>query len=549
MQTSEIVVLVIGAGPVGLTMANELTRRGISCRIIDKNSAPTDKSKALVVHARTLEVLDNMGLAANFVAAGLRAKGMKMWINGSLATTVVLGKIDSTYPFPLLIEQSTTEHLFIEHLAEQGIQVEREIELTDFSQDSEGVTTILKHADGTTEQVRCKYLVGCDGAHSTVRHKLNIAFEGKAYRELQWLADVHVDWEVEPNFINIFIDKKVSMLVIPMIGGHYRLIITLPEDSKVSSEDLTLEEVQEQVDLIMPGFMRLSEPRWLTVFHTHHRKVDRFYEGRVFLAGDAAHIHSPTGGQGMNTGIQDAHNLTWKLAQVLRGQAEPQILDSYQAERNPIAEKVLKQTDLIFRASGSNNPIFSQVRNHLIPVVTSLAIVREKLQKVMLQLDINYRNSPFVSHTEHNSGHLRSGDYAPYAPLTIEGQPQIQSLYDLFRQGQYTLLLLSGKHPTAQAYRQLVELGQEVNEKYGKSIQTCLVTASEQLTGLPQMPGRVGLDLDLVVHHKYEARLPMLCLVRPDGYIAFYGPANEHSKLESYLSQILVSAEKVEMAV
>lgn len=548
MQSSETEVLIIGAGPVGLVMANELTRRNIACRIVDKTDAPTDKSKALIVHARTLDALDNMGLAAKFVDEGLRGRGISMWVDGKSAAHIAFEKIDSTYPFPLFIEQSKTESLLIDHLATQGKQVERGVELTDFTQDDEGVTAFLTHKDGSIEQVRCTYLVGCDGSHSTVRHKLNIPFEGQAYQQLHWLADVSIEWDLEPDYIHNFISKGDVMVAVPMVGNRYRLIIVIRDSTNLENVEPTLEQVQQRVNMLTPKPAKLSDPRWLAPFHSHHRKVERFSEGRVFLAGDDAHIHSPAGGQGMNTGMQDAHNLAWKLAQVLREQANPLILDSYHAERNPIAEKVLRQTDLMFRTAQSNSPVFSEVRNHVLPIVTSFGLVQEKMQNMMLQLDINYRHSSLVSHVEHSPTNLRSGDHAPNAPLTVAGQPQIQNLYDVFRQGQYTLLMLSGAHPTAQTYQQLHEIAKTISEKYNQSVQICLVVAGGNPTQVAA-PCLLGLDESLETHQKYEAKSPMLCLVRPDGYIAFFGQGYESAKLEVYMSQVLMSAEQAKIAV
>ncbi len=274
------------------------------------------------------------------------------------------------------------------------------MELTHFAQDDDGVSATLRHADGREESLRAGWLVGCDGAHSAVRHGLGVPFEGAAYPEEFILGDVGIDWPLDPSEAYGFPSESGFLAVISMPGeSRYRVISMRSESRDESRGDPTLEEFQELMDRLAPVKATLRDPVWLAEFHLQRRMVPRLRNGRVFLAGDAAHIHSPAGGQGMNTGIQDAQNLAWKLALVVAGASRPDLLDSYQAERHPVAESVLRSTDRLFRGVIARGPLSAWARRHLAPLIVNREWFQRRARRFITELGITYRDSPIIGPT------------------------------------------------------------------------------------------------------------------------------------------------------
>jgi 2-polyprenyl-6-methoxyphenol hydroxylase-like FAD-dependent oxidoreductase len=311
----KIDVLIVGAGPVGLTMAAELARYGLSVRLVEKAAQATDKSKALVIWSRTLELMERMGCTAPFLAAGRAVRGASITAGGELIGHLDLSGVATRYPYALMIPQSATERLLAEHLASLGVAAERHIEFLRFSATESGVCSTLRHADGREEDVESSWLVGCDGAHSTVRHELGMEFQGDTLPSDWILADVHLSDVPNAGEINVLWHTEGVLVLFPITGQRYRVVADVgPAADGTRRADPTLEEVQAVLDRRGPGGIQASAPIWLAAFRINERKVAEYRAGRVFLAGDAAHIHSPAGGQGMNTGMQDAFNLAWKLA-------------------------------------------------------------------------------------------------------------------------------------------------------------------------------------------------------------------------------------------
>ena len=316
--------LIVGAGPVGLTMAAELSRYGLSVRIIDKDSGRTDKSKAVVVWARTLELLDRTGagITQRFINTGLKAAHTNIFAGEEQIAQVDLSSVDTPYKFVLLIQQSETERLLEEHLTDLGARVERQVELKTFEQNSHIVTCTLAHADGSEEKVEASWLIGCDGAHSLVRHQLGMSFEGSTMLNDWILADVHIDGLQGPPAGNIYWHTLGTLAVFPLAGTRYRVIADVGKSASNAIGEQrvpTLEEIQQVLDARGPKGLVANNPVWLSSFTINERKVSDYRAQRVFLAGDAAHVHSPAGGQGMNTGMHDAFNLAWKLSLASRG--------------------------------------------------------------------------------------------------------------------------------------------------------------------------------------------------------------------------------------
>ncbi len=399
-MTDGLQVLVAGAGPVGLMMAAELTRYGIRARVIDKAAEPTQTSKALVVWSRTMELLDRAGCGEAFLAAGMKARGGGMFSGRERLATLDVRSVDSPHPYALMIAQSETERLLTEHLARLGVTVERQVELAGFTQDDGGVQATLRRPDGTSEAVAADWLIGCDGAHSTVRHGLNYPFVGETLESDWILADVHLHGpEVVSDEIRIYWHADGVLAFFPITPGRFRMIADLGETPPEAPRrpDPTLDDVQAVIDRRGPGDVRATDAIWLSAFRINERKVTSYRGGRVFLAGDAAHIHSPAGGQGMNTGMQDAANLAWKLALVLRGEGrDGPLLDSYSAERSAVGDLVLRNAGVMTRVALLRNPIVQSIRNFVVSHVTRLSPVQQRMAEQITELDIAYPGSPLT---------------------------------------------------------------------------------------------------------------------------------------------------------
>ncbi|MFD9243650.1 FAD-dependent monooxygenase, partial [Streptomyces sp. NPDC059556] len=371
-------VLIVGAGPVGLSAAAELRRHGVRCRIVDRLQARLPYAKAVGIQPRTLELWDRMGLIRSVLEAAVPMRGQLTYVNGAVAARVALDlPSDVPYGFAAL-PQYETERLLEEYVAGFGTHIERGTELVSFVQDPDGVTALLRGASGFTEELRVPYLIGCDGAHSVVRKTLGLSYEGGAFPEAYMLGDVvaESDWDL-PQGYALRCEHRAAdgslddvLVCIPLPGeGRYRMSMKVPPEAAEPTDTARaaqpprggspsdglahglqdgrgpeLSDLQAVVDRLAPGPARLSRLRWSSVFRISHRIVGRYGEGRVFVAGDAAHIHPPTGAQGMNTGIQDAANLAWKLALVVKGEAGPALLASYDAERRPVGEEVVGRT-------------------------------------------------------------------------------------------------------------------------------------------------------------------------------------------------------------
>ena len=392
-------VLIVGAGPVGLTMAAELARYGIQPRLIDRSPHPTETSKALVLWSRTLELMDRMGCTEGFLEAGLRAHGASIRSGGTVLGHTSLDDIASAYNFALMLPQRDTERLLGAHLQGLGVTVERSVELTGFTAAADHVEAQLRHADGRMEVVRTAWLLGCDGAHSAVRHGIGGSFPGVAQGDDWMLADIRTEGDAKPpaDEIAVFLHKDGPFVVFPMPGGRARVIATVGKTIPGQDRpDPTLAEVQAMVDHRAQGSFRVTDPVWLANFRINERKAAGYRDGRCILAGDAAHIHSPAGGQGMNTGMQDAINLAWKLAMVLRQQAGPGLLDSYSPERSAVGTMVLHNATRMTDMATLAHPAAQAARNLALRMLLGLHTVRRRMADGMSEVEIAYKDSPLT---------------------------------------------------------------------------------------------------------------------------------------------------------
>jgi 2-polyprenyl-6-methoxyphenol hydroxylase-like FAD-dependent oxidoreductase len=408
-------VLVVGAGPVGLTMAAELARYGVPTRIVEKAPQRTDKSKALVLWARTLELLDRAGCGSKFVEAGLKVRAANIIAEGRQVAHIRLDEIQTPHPYGLMLPQCDTERLLDEHLNACGVRVERQVELVEFTPAADRVTATLRHADGHHETLDVPWMIGCDGAHSAVRHGLRMSFEGETLVSDWILADTHLTGLSNADEVNTFWHSEGVLVVFPISPGRFRVIADVGEaHSDERPPDPTLAEVQAIIDQRGPGGIRISSPIWLASFRINERKVTDYRSSRVFLAGDAAHVHSPAGGQGMNTGMQDACNLAWKLALVHRGlAAEEPLLASYSIERSAVGQQVLKDAGNVTRLATLRGGIAQAVRNHVASFVFGLSPVLDALAKKASELAIGYPKSPLTLPARHGISGPAPGERAP----------------------------------------------------------------------------------------------------------------------------------------
>lgn len=413
-------VMICGAGPVGLTLAAELTRYGVSVRIVDKAPQPTDKSKALVLWSRTLELMDRGIGSGRFVKAGFPLHGVNIMSNDEQIGHVEMSHVDTPYPYALMLPQCDTERLLAERLTELGITIERAVEMTAIETRQDGVRATLQDAQGSQETVSADWLVGCDGAHSVVRHALGAPFDGET-NDSDWiLADVHMTgYPVADSEASVYWHKDGAFVIFPISPGRYRLLADQPPSGAEKPPTPTLEQVQAIIDRRGPSGTRLSDPIWLSGFRINGRKVKSYRWGRAFLAGDAAHIHSPAGGQGMNTGMQDAFNLAWKLALVVQGTCSDRLLDSYSPERGHVGDQVLKAAGRLTTIATLRNPLAQALRNRIGHLALGLHPVQESVANTLSETSIGYPESPLNGPA--GQGPLKPGDRL--APISGEIPP------------------------------------------------------------------------------------------------------------------------------
>lgn len=410
-------VLIVGAGPTGLVLALWLTKQGVPVRIIDKSAGPGETSRAMAVQARTLEFYRQLDMADAVVTAGYKTPAMNMWVRGKRRAQIQLvdaGTDISPYPFVLVFPQDRHERLLIERLSALGIEVERQTELLSFEDKGDHVAALLRHQDGHEETCEALYLAGCDGARSVVRKAMGSGFEGGTYKQIFYVADVEASGVDPAGQAHIAFDSADFVLVMYYgQSNQYRLIGTVRDERAAHPENLTFEDVGQEA--IKGLGIKVDKVNWFSHYRVHHRVTDHFRKGRAFLLGDAAHVHSPAGGQGMNTGILDAINLAWKIAAVVKGHAQDSLLDSYEAERQAFAHKLVETTDRLFSFATAEGGFAQFVRTRVAPIFMRVAYdierVREYMFKIVSQTMLEYHDSPL---SKGKAGSVIGGDRLPF---------------------------------------------------------------------------------------------------------------------------------------
>jgi 2-polyprenyl-6-methoxyphenol hydroxylase-like FAD-dependent oxidoreductase len=536
-------VLVIGAGPVGLTLASELKRHGARVRIVDKNAEPNQHPNAAIVHVRTLEILSAMGAVDGFLKEGYPFPGMHFHFFDKRSVFINIGGVDSPYPMPRTLGQQITERIITEHLAKLGVTVERAVEAVGLEQDDKEVRVRLKHlGDGNREEIAtARWVVGCEGSSSITRETLAIPFPGERYPGKEFLqADAKVRWTYPHGFGYQFMtDDHVLLLFAYDDKGHYRIICARNDQDPENKTPPTLDEMQELVRKIADPSAELYDAVWLNRFRSGHRLAANFRVGRCFLAGDAGHVHVPIGGQGMNYGIHDAFNLGWKLAAMAKGDAKPELLDTYMTERHSADESLIKATDFGFHMVVQPNPVTRMALHHVVPKVVALDSVQSRMRNMMGEMNVAYPTSA-LSEDRGGSHWPIAGDRAPDALLVRMPDRQTAHLFDVLRDPRWTLLLFAGGEPSVADIESLEKISAPLVGRYGTRVAIHLI-----LCGEPPVPvhanwaSSVLMDRERYVHDKYGVvGVPSLYLIRPDWHVGFRGGLEHQRQLNAYLERV-----------
>ncbi|MDQ3712337.1 MAG: FAD-dependent monooxygenase [Acidobacteriota bacterium] len=507
-------VIIVGAGPTGLSLACQFIRYGVDFVIFDKKETTTPHSKAISVQARTLEIYEQIGLANKLIEQGAIVAKARMVVGGEVRGEVEFGEMGkglSPYPFILMVEQGNHEKILYDFIKSHGRDVLWNTELDSFAQDESGVKANIKNATGEPEEIEAKFLVGCDGAKSPVRHILGLKFEGSTFERMFYVADVQIDWKFSHDAGHAFLMKNSLLAFFPMTGEkQWRIVGTFPEEFAKDEGEVLYEEIEERIKQDTELDLDITKVNWFSTYKVHTRHVNKFSTGRCFLAGDSAHIHTPAGAQGMNTGIQDGYNLAWKMALVLKGKANEKILETYNEERLENAKNLLKTTDRFFNLAASPDTLTSYFRTHIFPYIAGFAFNTDAVKKFVFprvsQIGINYRHGS-LSETDGNFS-VKAGDRMPY--FTIEDA----SIYDRLREPKFHLLVYSDGAGDFQNFA--TELKNESASMLDFSV-------------TPLYPNIAEI---------FGAKTSFVLLLRPDNYIGLLSSDVSVERLREYLDKI-----------
>jgi 2-polyprenyl-6-methoxyphenol hydroxylase-like FAD-dependent oxidoreductase len=513
-------VLIVGAGPTGLMLANQLARRGVRTRIIDRHAGPAQQTRALGVQARTLEIYAQLGVAARALELGKRGTGANIWANGRRMARVPLGEAGrdfTPYPYILVLGQDDNERIMGERLATLGLDVEWTTELTDLVQHDGAVAATLRLPDGSSTTITAAWVAGCDGARSAVRERCGIAFAGAPYEHVFYVADTALTGSMVADEVNVFLWRSGFHLFFPMRGkDHWRLVGILPQALRQQT-DVTFEAVQPSILAEAGSALAFGACTWFSTYRIAHRAAVRFRQGRCFLLGDAAHIHSPMGAQGMNTGLQDAYNLGWKLALVVQGRADNALLDSYEAERIPVARRLLETTDRAFRLVISDSPLAGLLRTQVLARIAAFAMGIERIQRfafrTVSQTGIEYRDGPLSTTLPGFPADApRAGDRFPWLQLAFDAGGAVEDSFARFDDLHFHLLAFGQAAPAADA----LGLGDLV-----------------RVHAIPSDPRNA-----VALAHA-DIPVPSFYLLRPDGHVGLCGGQADAAAIARYVGATL----------
>jgi 2-polyprenyl-6-methoxyphenol hydroxylase-like FAD-dependent oxidoreductase len=449
-------VLIVGAGPTGLMLANQLGRRGIRATIIDRHSGPAQQTRAMAVHARTLEIYQKLGIADRAIELGTPATGANFWSRGQKRARIPLaemGKGLSRFPYVLMLGQDDNERIMGDHLRRLGLDIRWNTELVALQQEPTHVTATVREAAGDTTEIVATYVAGCDGGHSAVREMNDIGFPGEPYEHVFFVADTEATGSMVPDELNVDLWKDGFHLYFPMKGrDRWRVIGILPRELR-NREHLTFEDLLPALSEETGSALRFTSCRWFSTYRIHHRCTERFRDRRCFLLGDAAHVHSPMGGQGMNTGLQDAYNLAWKLALVLSNQADSTLLDTYETERMPVAHRLLATTDRAFRLIVSESRLAGVFRTRIATTLVGWAMKRKGVRRAafrtLSQIGISYPRSALSQSLDGVPKRgPQAGDRFPWMQLRFGTEAPREDLFERLDDTAFNLLAIGHRVPS-----------------------------------------------------------------------------------------------------
>jgi len=517
-------VLIIGAGPTGLMMAAQLLRNGIQPIIIDSKQGITSHSNAIVVQARSLEIYRQLGIVDQVLSNGKPAQGLIFNQKGKQLATMPIGEIGrgkTPYPYVFLYQQYKNERVLLDYLTQNCCPVYWDTSLKSIDQRADKVVATLVKGNGEEYQLTTDWLIGADGAHSAVRKQLNIAFNGDTYPHYFYLADVELDTD-PTDYMNIHLSPNSFTGFFPLPEpNRYRIIGNIPPD--VEGKEITLDDVLRWLKEVTGKEQQVTKCHWFTTYKLHHRIAEKFRSGRCFLVGDAAHIHSPVGGQGMNTGLQDAYNLAWKLAAVINKQINESVLDSYVDERMPVAKTLLKSTDRAFNIAMSGNPLVSFFKRWIMPrmlkMMWSNATIKEKLFLIISQTGISYRESKLNLHLS-QATKVKAGDRLPYLKVFDEKKQEETDLHAWCAKPGFTLIAL-GHIPETE----LFALARWITQNYAQTLNFFYLPPSNK-------------NREVFDAFEVKADQRKTLIVRPDMHIGLMADVIDMSTIDNYMRNV-----------
>ncbi len=533
-------VLIIGAGPTGLTLACLLKQHGIDFRIIEKRDKLTQTSNALALQTRTLELLDDMDIIDRFLKQGERITTLRINEGKTALAEFKTDTLNSKYPFILMLPQNISEELLNGRLDELNVPVERSTALLNLKDTENQITAVIQNTNGDQETITCNYLIACDGAHSQVRQQLNIPFPGKDLVQHFILADMHIDTALPSNQVNAFFSPEGILALFPMAKNYVRFVANLNSNKQTADQALDPANLQNILDKRTAKQIKIKDITWTSAFYLHSKKVNEMSYNHVFLAGDAAHIHSPAGGQGMNTGMQDAYNLAWKLASVIKEKAKPILLNSYSQERLPVASDVLKMTEMMTKISLLHNPLLRGLRRIAIQSITHIPSFQKSFIQRITQRSLHYKKSLIIDYQHQANNHaLAPGDFISDVLFSDENNKP-KYLTELVHGIGHHILFFSGLEPNPTSAQTSQELITWIQNTYPDLINIHVISSEPNLKSWSGLDEHCISDVKLSLHHHFRIKNPAIYVIRPDKYIGYCSNSITIKPLNNYLNRYFI---------
>jgi len=530
-EIKKVDVLVVGAGPTGLLLASELVRRGVGVRLIEKRTSPAEHSRALAVLPRTMEMMDQLGLGNAFINSSHQAKGICFYGHDRKeAFRSSMSDLPSEFPFFLLLPQTETENILVNHARKAGVEIERGVSFLRMVQERQRVLATLERMDGSTEKIAASYVVGCDGSHSAVRQAAGLEFQGGGYDQSWLLADVVLDPRLDPNWLHGFTSIDGPIFFFPLPNNIWRIVL-LRKRAESATAEVSMNEIVETLNKNHLGHLRARDPSWLAGFGIQHLRTLHMRVGRVFLCGDAAHVHSPAGGQGMNTGLGDAFNLGWKLAHVIKGKAKEELLDSFEAERMPVIDGVMRMTDQMTKLITATDGPRVWIREWILPIVAKMGLAA-KMAMRLSQLSVGYPHSSIVLPGRVAVG-VKPGERVPPLSFSDLATKRASRTPDLFGKGKIVFLVMPDLGIGSKGIREVMDRRSDlidwqwmVKEGAGRPTEA----RSGELIWVDG-EGKVREELGVEDY-------PSFALLRPDGIVMARGELCETQLLQDFLCRV-----------